>query len=235
MTDKPLLGKIALITGASRGIGRALSLELAKQGAHIIALARTQGGLEELDEEIKAIGGQATLIPCDLKDNDNVDALGPAIYQRWNKLDILIGNAAILKALSPTGHITEKDWTETLAVNLTANWRLLRTLDPVLKRSDKAQVVFITDKPENASFWGGYTVAKAGLEQLAKNYADENKDSNIRVCTIDPGIVATRLRTQAFPGEKPDSLTQPETIAQALTSILLEGQDSSYRFHSLRK
>ncbi len=234
MTENNLSGKIALVTGASRGIGRAISLELARRGAHVIALARTQGALEELDEEINALGGQATLITCDLKNHESVDAIGPAIYQRWKKLDIFIGNAAILKALSPAGHVTEAHWNETIEVNLSANWRLLRTVDPLLKLSGEARAVFITDRPESSAYWGAYTVSKAGLEQVAQNYAAENATTNIRVSVVDPGIVATRLRSQAFPGEQSDSLKTPGQLASDFIKILEAEQQNPYQFYSFR-
>ncbi len=235
MTDTTnLSGKVALITGASRGIGRALCLALAKQDVHIIALARTQGALEELDEEIQALGHQATLIPCDLKDDESIDAVGPAIYQRWKKLDLFVGNAAILKALSPTGHITEADWNETIATNLSANWRLLRTLDPILKLSDAAHVCFMTDKTEASAFWGAYSIAKAGLEQLAKNYAEENANGSIKVSVIDPGVIATRLRAQAFPSENANDLKTTAQFADEFVTYLQSHQSSNYNAKSFR-
>src|SRR5271166_5051765 len=162
-------GKVALVTGASRGIGRAIAKALALQGAHIVALARTKGGLEELDDELKTLGAQISLLRLDLREGAKIDQLGPTLYERWQRLDIFVGNAGILGPLSPLGHVSEADWSQTLALNLTANWRLLRTLDPLLRLSTAARVLFLTSGAAQRcrAYWGPYSVSKAGLEALA--------------------------------------------------------------------
>lgn len=198
-----LSGKIALVTGASRGIGAACALGLAKAGAHIVALARTTGGLTELDDRIFAeTNKRATLVPLDITDYDALDRLGAALYERFKRLDILVANAAFLHPLSPLGHIRPKDFENALAVNLTANWRLIRAFDPLLRASPKALAIFMTDilaqKPQ--AFWGGYAASKSGLEALVKTYAAETEHTNIKVEIVDPGITDTKLRRQAFPG-----------------------------------
>ncbi|HEX7107644.1 MAG TPA: SDR family NAD(P)-dependent oxidoreductase, partial [Aestuariivirga sp.] len=160
---KQLENRVAVVTGASRGLGRAIALTLAKEGAHIIALARTQGGLEELDDEIKGIGGSATLVPSDIKDYAAIDRLGAAIFDRWKKLDILVGNAGILGKLTPLAHVDQKVWDEVMAVNLTANWRLIRSLDPLLRASDAGRAVFVSSAAAQKclAYWGPYSVSKA--------------------------------------------------------------------------
>ncbi len=170
--------RIALVTGASRGIGRAVALELARSGAHVVALARTQGALEELDDEIRALGGEATLAPCDIVDFDALDRLGAALFERWGKLDVFVGNAGVLGPLSPLGHVDVKDWTRLMAVNVTANWRLIRSLDALLRASGAARVAFVTSSAAHKAtpYWGPYAVSKAALETLARTYAAETRD-----------------------------------------------------------
>lgn len=214
-----LSGKTALVTGASRGIGYAASLALAKAGAHVLALARTTGGLEELDDEIKTVGGKASLIPLDLADPEAIERLGPALAARFPKLDILVANAAILGELTPLTDISEKIWKATLDINLTANWRLLKTLDPMLRVSGAARVAFLTSRVGGEiarPFWGGYAISKAGLEMMAKIYAAETKIAGVRVAIIDPGAMRTRMRAQAMPGEDPDTLPDPSELAPLL-------------------
>ena len=171
-----LAGRLALVTGATRGIGRAVALAYAKEGAHLILVGRTAGALEEVDDEIRSLGGNATLLTLDLKNRDKIDALGPTIYQRWQKLDIVVGNAGILGPLSPLGHVTADAWDEVLNVNLTANWRLIRTLDPLLRRSDAGRAIFVSSGAavSRAAYWGPYAVSKAGLEALVVTYAHEH-------------------------------------------------------------
>jgi NAD(P)-dependent dehydrogenase (short-subunit alcohol dehydrogenase family) len=210
-----LAGRLALITGATRGIGRAVALAYAKEGAHVILTGRTAGALEEVDDEIRATGGNATLLTLDLKRLDKIDALGPTIYQRWQKLDVLVANGGILGPLSPLGHITAEAWDDVLAVNLTANWRLVRTLDPLLRMSDAGRAIFVSSgaaaKPR--AYWGPYAVSKAGLEALARTYAEEVANTAVRVNMINPGPTRTRMRAQAFPGEDPATLKTPDDIA----------------------
>ncbi|MGB0671173.1 MAG: SDR family NAD(P)-dependent oxidoreductase [Rhodospirillales bacterium] len=209
-----LEGRIALITGASRGIGRAIALGFAKEGAHVVALARTQAGLEELDDEIKAIGGQATLVPGDLTDGVLIDRVGGALYERFGKLDILVGNAGLLGFMGPLTHADPKSWDETLAVNLTANWRLLRSMDPLLRASDAGRAIFVTSSVGSRprAFWGIYATTKAGLEMLVKTYAAEVAKTPIRANLINPGGTRTGMRAKAFPGENPGDVKAPEAL-----------------------
>jgi len=218
-----LTGEVAVVTGASRGIGYALSLALAREGAHVIALARTVGGLEELDDEIRALGGSATLVPADLKDFAAIDRLGEAIFERWKRLDILIGNAGVLGQLSPLGHIKPKVWEEAVAVNLTANWRLIRSLDPLLRQSSAARAVFVTTGATHSlpAYWGAYSATKAALEALVRTYAAEISKTEIRANLLNPGPTRTALRAKAFPGEDPSSLPTPDEIATAALPLCL--------------
>ena len=205
-------GKTALVTGASRGIGRAMALSLAKSGAHVLALARTAGGLEELDDDIKKIGGQASLIPMDLTEGDGVERLAGALSQRFDKLDMLIANAAALGELAPLPDIAPKMWNSTLDLNVTANWRLIRALDPMLRKADNARVVFMTSRVGGElarPYWGAYAVSKAALEMLAKTYAEETRNTGISVAIIDPGAMRTNMRALAMPGEDPETLPAP--------------------------
>jgi NAD(P)-dependent dehydrogenase (short-subunit alcohol dehydrogenase family) len=210
-----LAGRLALVTGATRGIGRAVALAFAREGAHLILVGRTTGALEEIDDEIREIGGAATLLTLDLKNHDKIDALGPTIYQRWQKLDILVGNGGILGPLSPLGHVTADAWNDVLSVNLTANWRLIRTLDPLLRRSDAGRAIFVTSGAavSRRAYWGPYAVSKAGLEALVLSYAHEVQNTSVRVNLINPGPTRTRMRAQAYPGEDPSTLKSPEAIA----------------------
>lgn len=212
---KQLSGRLALVTGASRGIGRAVATSLAREGAHVILLARTVGGLEEADDEIRAAGGAATLVPMDLLQGEKVDQLGPSIYQRWGKLDILVANAGILGPLSPLPHITADAFSSVLDLNLTANWRLIRTLEPLLRRSDAGRAIFVSSGAarEQAAYWGPYCAAKAGLEALALVWAAELASTPVKVNIIDPGPIRTGMRAKAFPGEDPAILKTPEDIA----------------------
>jgi NAD(P)-dependent dehydrogenase (short-subunit alcohol dehydrogenase family) len=216
-----LAGRLALITGATRGIGRAVALAYAREGAHVILVGRTVGALEEVDDEIREIGGAATLLTLDLKRQDKIDALGPTIYQRWQKLDILVGNAGILGPLSPLGHVPAETWDEVLQVNLTANWRLIRTLDPLLRASDAGRAIFVSSgvAARPRAYWGPYAVSKAALEALVRTYADEVANTPVRVNMVNPGPTRTRMRAQAFPGEDPATLRTPEDIAKAFVRL----------------
>lgn len=215
-------GRVAVVTGASRGIGYQLAKALGARGAHVIALARTVGGLEDLDDEIKAAGGQATLVPVDITDFDALDRLGAAIFERWKKLDILVGNAGSFSLLSPVGHISIKDFDKVMATNVTANWRLIRSLDPLLRQSDAGRALFLTDSHAHSctAFWGQQAVSKAALEALVRTYANESLKTNLKVNLADPGPVRTGLRSKAMPGEDPDALPKPEDIAPALLKLL---------------
>jgi len=210
-----LKGRIAVVTGASRGIGRAAALALSKQGAHIIAVSRTQGALTDLDDDLKAHGGEATLVPLDVCNGEGIDRLGAAIYERWGRLDILVGNAAILGPLTPVSHLDPKALSKLLDVNLTANHRLIRSLDPLLRASDAGRAVFVTSTAatSHTAYWGGYGTTKAALEAMVKTYANEIANTSVRANLLDPGPVHTKMRTQAMPGEDPDTLPSPDDIA----------------------
>ncbi|GEQ96853.1 oxidoreductase [Iodidimonas gelatinilytica] len=212
-----LTGRLAVVTGASRGIGYAVAKALASEGAHIIAIARPRsvGALEELDDDIRALGGETTLTPVDLTDYDAIDRLGAAIYERWGKLDILVGNAGLLGSLSPLGHLDIKEWDKVMAVNVTANWRLIRSLDPLLRQSDAGRALFVTSGAAHKAvpYWGLYATSKAALEKMAEIYAAECAKTNVRVNLINPGPIRTGMRAKAFPGEDPDLLAKPADIA----------------------
>jgi NAD(P)-dependent dehydrogenase (short-subunit alcohol dehydrogenase family) len=213
---KPLQDRIALVTGASRGIGRAAALAFAEAGAHVVAVARTQGALEELDDEIRARGGDpATLVPLDLKDMEALDRLGAALHERWGKLDVLFGNAGILGDLTPLGHVDPKTWDTLMAVNVTANWRLIRSLDPLLRASDAGRAIFVSSGAAHkcTAYWGPYSVSKAALEALARTYAAETVETPVRVMLVNPGPLRTRMRASAMPGEDPETLRTPDDLA----------------------
>ena len=215
-------GRIALVTGASRGIGAAVALRFAKEGAHLILSARTSGALEEIDDKIQNLTGKpATLVPIDLTDFNEIDKLGAAIFKRFQKLDILIGNAGQLGTLSPLGHIDPKVWDNIMAVNVTANWRLIRSMDPLLRASDAGRVVFVSSGVGRnpRAYWGAYAVSKAALEMTAMIYAAEMEKTKVRVNIINPGATRTAMRAQAFPGENPDSLNLPEDITDMFTEL----------------
>lgn len=216
-------GRIAVVTGASRGIGRAAALALAKKGAHIIALARTSGALEELDDEIREAGGEAaTLVPVNLTDYDALDRLGAAIHERWGRLDIFIGNAGVLGPLSPLGHVSPKDWDHVMAVNVTANWRLIRSLDPLLRQSDAGRVVLVSSGAAHScrAYWGPYAVSKAAVEALARTYAEETRElSAVRVMLLNPGPLRTKMRATAMPGEDQLTLKTPEDLAPHIVRL----------------
>ncbi|TMJ38293.1 MAG: SDR family NAD(P)-dependent oxidoreductase [Alphaproteobacteria bacterium] len=222
---RQLENRIAVVTGASRGIGKYVALALAAEGAHVIALARTQGGLEELDDEIKAVGGSATLVPADVTDYPALDRLGAAIHERWGRLDILIGNAGVLGKLSPLGHIEPKTWDEVMAVNVTANWRLIRSLDPLLRRSDDGRAIFVTSGAafKTFAYWGAYSTSKAALEALVNTYAAELATTKVTANMFSPGPTRTRMRALAMPGEDPETLPSPEQVARQLAQMCLPG------------
>jgi NAD(P)-dependent dehydrogenase (short-subunit alcohol dehydrogenase family) len=224
MTEKALLsGRVALVTGASRGIGRATAVALGEAGAHVILVARSIEGLEEVDDRIRSAGSEATLVPLDLKDFDALDRMGAAIFERWGKLDALVGNAGILGLLTPIAHLQPKSWDELIAVNVTANFRLIRSCDPLLKRSDAARAVFVSSGAASKArpFWGGYAASKAALESLVLTYANECAGINVNVNLFNPGATRTKMRAQAMPGEDPMSLPAPEDIAPQIVELLL--------------
>ncbi|MFE1598649.1 SDR family NAD(P)-dependent oxidoreductase [Methylobacterium sp. ID0610] len=218
---KPLADRIAVVTGASRGIGRAAALALAEAGAHVIAVARTQGALEELDDAIRQFGGAATLVPLDVTDYDAIDRLGAAIHERWGKLDILVGNAGVLGRLMPLGHVDPKLWASVMDVNLTANWRLIRSLDPLLQRSDAGRAIFVSSGAASScrAYWGPYAVSKAALEALVRTYAAETATTPIRAMLVNPGPLRTEMRRAAMPGEDPETLRTPEELAPHIVRL----------------
>ncbi|MGH6989285.1 MAG: SDR family NAD(P)-dependent oxidoreductase [Stellaceae bacterium] len=211
-----LEGKLALITGATRGIGAAVAKRFAAEGAHVILLGRTQGALEELDDEIGEAGGETTLVPLDLRQFDEIDRLGAALYERFGHLDILVGNAGVLPYLAPAHHLDPKVWAEIIDVNLTANWRLIRSLDPLLRRAEAGRALFTTCVAgrETEPYWNAYAASKAALETLVKSYAAEVALSAICVNLVDPGPVHTRLRLNAFPAEDKALLRKPEEVTE---------------------
>jgi NAD(P)-dependent dehydrogenase (short-subunit alcohol dehydrogenase family) len=223
MAAGKLQGRIAVVTGASRGIGRAVALRYAAEGAHVVAIARTVGALEELDDEIVRAGGSATLVPVDLLELDRIDALGPSLYQRFGKVDILVGNAGDLGTLGPVTHHDAKGWQDAMTVNVHANWRLMRTLEPALRLSDAGRAIFVTSGAARRvrAFWGAYATTKAALEMMVRTWAEEVATTKIRVNLLSPGAVATRMRKAAFPGEDQSTLRRPEEITQAFVDLAL--------------
>jgi NAD(P)-dependent dehydrogenase (short-subunit alcohol dehydrogenase family) len=219
--NKRLQDRIALVTGASRGIGAAVAQAYAREGAHLILVARNEAALEEIDDEIKTLGGTATLVPMDLAAENGIEDLSRQIYERWGKLDILVGNAAVLGELTPIGHIDPQKWQEAIAVNLTANWRLLRSMDPLLRQSDAGRAIFLTTGATRAlpPYWGTYSVTKAALEALVGTYAHEIEKTSVRANLVNPGPTRTRLRAQAFPGEDGDSLPPPEHLDEVMITL----------------
>lgn len=217
-----LSGRIALVTGASRGIGAAVAKRFAAEGAHVILTARTVGGLEEVDDAIlKATGRNATLVPLDLRDYDKIDQLGFSIYERFGKLDILVSNAGALEALGPIAQYDPKLWSRVMDLNVTANYRLIRSLDRLLRTSESGRAIFVTSAAAKAPYpyWSPYGASKAALEMIVKTYAMEIAASPLRVNLIDPGVVATKLRTQAFPGEDSKTITQPDEITDRFVDL----------------
>lgn len=216
-----LAGRLALVTGATRGIGRAVSLAYAREGAHLILVGRTAGALEDVDDEIRDLGGEATLLTLDLRKADKIDALGPTLYQRWDRLDVLVGNAGVLGPLSPLGHISADAWAEVIDVNLSANFRLLRTLDPLLRRSTAGRAIFVSSGAATSrhAYWGPYAASKAALEALVGCYANEVANTSVRANIINPGPIRTRMRAKAFPGEDAATLRTPEDVTETFVRL----------------
>lgn len=223
MAAPDLSGKTALVTGASRGIGRSIALALAKAGAHVLALARTAGALEELDDDIKAAGGKASLIPMDLVEGDGIERLAGALTERFPALDILVLNAASLGELAPIPDIDPKVWTHTLDLNVTANWRLLRALDPMLRKSADARVIGLSSRIGGEiprAYWGVYAATKAAFDMLLKTYAEEMEKTPVRVFIADPGAMRTAMRKLAMPGEDPQTLPHPDELLPLVYHLL---------------
>ncbi len=220
-------GSIALVTGASRGIGAAVAIELAQLGARVVVTARTQGGLEETDDAIRALGGEATILPLDLREGGQIDAIGPTLFQRFGRLDVLVHNAGALGRLTPVAHILPDDWADVVAVNLSASWRLIRTCDPLLRQAPAGRAVFVTESRarEPRAYWGAMGATKAAMEHLVLTWAQEVAMTRLRVNLFDPGPVATRMRSAAFPGEDRTALPVPELVAPALAALCLPGEE----------
>jgi NAD(P)-dependent dehydrogenase (short-subunit alcohol dehydrogenase family) len=216
-----LQGRVALVTGASRGIGQAVAKRYAAEGAHVVLVARTVGGLEETDDAIRAAGGNATLVPLDLTEAVKIDELGARLYERFGKLDVLVGNAGTIGVLTPLTHMDPPMWEKVVGVNLTANWRLLRSMDPLLRRSEAGRAIFVTSGAARGVFpyWGAYAVSKAALEMLVRTYAAEVAEFGVKANIVDPGVVRTSMRAQAFPGEDPMKLPPPEAITEIFLSL----------------
>jgi NAD(P)-dependent dehydrogenase (short-subunit alcohol dehydrogenase family) len=216
-----LKGRIALVTGASRGIGRAVAKRFAAEGAHLILVARTEGGLIEADDEVRSVGGTATLLPLDLAESARIDELLPAIKARFGRLDVLVGNAAILGTLTPVGHIAPDEWQRLFDVNVTANWRLIRCLDPLLREGPAGRAIFVTSgvaaKPR--AYWGGYSISKAALEALVRTYSEETATTSLRVNLVSPGPVRTAMRASAMPGEDPQTLPHPDEMTGVFVDL----------------
>ena len=217
-----LAGRVAVVTGASHGIGAAVAERFAGEGAHVYAAARDEDALDALGARIRAAGaGAATLAPLDLADGRAIDRLGGAIAERHRRLDILVGNAAVLAALSPLAHIRPRDWERVIDVNLSGNWRLVRAFDALLRQSDAGRAIFVTSGAARRAraYWGAYAASKAGLEMLARLYAEETRRTRVRVNTVDPGAVRTGMRARAMPGEDPSTLPAPETVTEVFVAL----------------
>jgi NAD(P)-dependent dehydrogenase (short-subunit alcohol dehydrogenase family) len=237
MSEGAFSGRVAVVTGASRGIGYANARAHGRAGAHVVATARTVGGLEELDDEIRAAGGSATLAPFDIKDYDAIDRLGAALYGRFGRVDILVGNAGQLGAISPLGHVEPKSWDDVFAVNVTANWRLIRSLDPLLRLSDAGRALFLSSGAarNHRAYWGPYSASKAALEALVATYARETETTPVRVNLMDPGATRTAMRAKAMPGEDPDTLPRPDDVAADALPLLLPTMTESGRTWVFRR
>jgi NAD(P)-dependent dehydrogenase (short-subunit alcohol dehydrogenase family) len=237
LADIPSSSRIALVTGASRGIGAAVALELAKVGCHIVAVARTVGGLEELDDAIKATGGSATLVPLDMKDMDGIARLALALNERYGKLDVLVGNAGVLGPLSPLDHVEPKYFDDAMNVNVKANWQLIRTLDALLKRAPAGRAVFVTSGVayKGRAYWGPYAASKAALDALVRTYAAECASSNVRANLFAPGPTRTRMYLGAFPGIDPETLPPPEEVARAMVPLCSSECSENGKIYNFRE
>ena len=223
MNDAPgrLQGRISVVTGASRGLGAAIAKRFAGEGSHVVLVARTVGGLEEVDDAIRAAGGAATLVPLDLTEFDRIDEMGAALARRFGRIDVLVGNAGILGTLSPMGHIDTDVWDRVIAVNLTANWRLIRSFDPLLRASDSGRAIFVTSGAAGGAhpYWGAYAVSKAALEAMVKTWAGEVTKTPVKVNLVDPGALRTSMRAEAYPGEDPETVRQAGEITDTFVEL----------------
>ena len=223
MNDAPgrLQGRISVVTGASRGLGAAIAKRFAGEGSHVVLVARTVGGLEEVDDAIRAAGGAATLVPLDLTEFDRIDEMGAALARRFGRIDVLVGNAGILGTLSPMGHIETQVWNRVIAVNLTANWRLIRSFDPLLRASDSGRAIFVTSGAADGAhpYWGAYAVSKAALEAMVKTWAGEVTKTPVKVNLVDPGALRTSMRAEAYPGEDPMTQRAADEITDTFVEL----------------
>jgi NAD(P)-dependent dehydrogenase (short-subunit alcohol dehydrogenase family) len=238
MTDSagPLANRIALVTGATRGIGQALALGLARAGAHVVATGRTQGALEELDDAVRAAGSTATLVPLDMRDYPGIYRLAKALDERHQRLDVLVGNAAIVGQRSPLGHVDPSAWDEAMAVNVTANYHLIRAMDPLLRRAEAGRAVFMTSGAAThaRAYSGPYSVSKAALNVLAQTYAAETDSTPVRVNLFNPGPTRTRMRAQVMPGEDPMTLPTPEQVAETILPLCLQSLSQTGKLYDYR-
>lgn len=227
--DLDLSGRVAVVSGASRGIGYFVARGLAAAGAHVVAVARTVGGLEDLDDEIKAAGGSATLVPLDLTDMAGIDRLGAAIHERWGRLDVLVANAGILGVIAPLGHVEAKVFERVMTINVTATWRLIRSLDPLLRLSDAGRAIVLSSGAAHSAraFWGPYAASKAAVEAMTRSWADETRNLPLRVNLVNPGATRTAMRAQAMPGENPDTLPHPAEVAAAILPLASPALDET--------
>ena len=232
-----LEGRVALVTGASRGIGYHLSKLLAAEGAHVVAVARTVGGLEELDDEIKATGGSATLVPLDLTDMAGIDRLGGALAERWGKLDVLVANAGVLGVLSPIGHIEAKVFDKTMLINVTSTWRLIRSVDPLLRHSDAGRGIVLSSGAAHSckAFWSLYAATKAAEEAMVRSWANETTSLPLRVNSVNPGATRTAMRALAMPGENPDTLPTPASVAARILPLAFPSLTETGQLFDVRK
>ncbi|MCC8933708.1 SDR family NAD(P)-dependent oxidoreductase [Rhizobium sp. 'Codium 1'] len=232
-----LKGRIALVTGASRGIGYFTAIELAKAGAHVIACARTVGGLEDLDDAIKAVGGTATLVPFDLSDMAAIDQLGGHIFERWGKLDIAVLNAGVLGVIAPIGHVEAKVFDKVMTINVTATWRLIRSLEPLLVKSDQGRALILSSGAAHKCrpFWAPYSASKAAVEALARTWAAETQRLPLRILCVDPGATRTAMRAQAMPGEDPETLPHPSEVAEKLLPLVGPEQTETGKLYQVRE
>ncbi len=234
--SKPLTDRIALVTGASRGIGRATALLLARAGAHVVAVARTVGALEEVDDAARAAGSSATRVPLDMRDYPGIYRLAAALNERYQRLDVLIGNAAVAGERAPLDHVDQKNWDEVMAINVTANWHLIRAMDPLLKRAKAGRAVFITSGAAThaRAYAGPYSVSKAALNTLARTYADEKSSTPVRVNLFNPGPTRTRMRALVMPGEDPMTLPTPEDVAEKIVGLCLPSVAETGKLYDFR-
>jgi NAD(P)-dependent dehydrogenase (short-subunit alcohol dehydrogenase family) len=232
--SKPLADRIALVTGASRGIGYETARALALLGAHVVALGRTVGGLEELDDAIRASDGTATLVPLDVRDTDGILRLAAALNERYRRLDVFVGNAGIAGPSSPLDHVEPKVWNDVLAINVTANWHFIRAMDPLLKASDAGRAVFLTSGAthKTPAYRGPYSVSKAALEVLVRTYAAETASTRVKVNLFNPGPIRTRMRAEVMPGEDPTTLDTPDHVAEKIVALCLPSFSESGKLYN---